>query len=462
MVFRAIPLLLSLVLVESLGCGAAHRSPTAPVAPAVVARTAAAPEYELEVRIDPAQHELEVVGTVQTERPRTDFWLNEALVLDELADDDGPVAFRRDATRVFSERPLNHARFRYHGRLVREGERDFKSHAWILPTEVRLTEVTLWYPVFYDGDGDTPWPPEPVIGKMSVAPIEGLEWVSSGTALGDDRFEFREPSDLVLVGVPFERVTYPGEPTFEIVSPRHASLAPKLRATWDAHARRLGPGNAGAIHVVEFPATGAQNGLAFLSSNLIVLSSQTCDAIAEGTPRSQRVIAHEVAHRWFGGHLRPVGPGTRWLVESFAEHYASLFVRERLGDEEHARVIAELEANAGAIPVDVLSLGWTDDRVYSAGALGVRALADAVGQSTLDDAIRRIHENDLEWSVKQLVEQLGPDESGQIERFRQKWGLRVADKSAGERRPLGDERAYAGTRRDADGAPGVARFPALP
>jgi hypothetical protein len=398
----------------------------ATVAPAIVdAAPAPALGYDLQVRIHPDRHELEVTGTLRTERPRTHFWLNDALVLDELADADGPIEFRRDRTRIDVTRPLGAVKFRYHGRLERTGERDFKSHAWVLPSEVRLTEVALWYPVFYDGESATPWPPEPATGTMFVAPIDGLEWVSSGTRVDDGRFEFRDPSDLVLVGVAFERVVYGGEPTFEIVSPRHAALAPTLRATWDAHARRLGSANAGTIHVVEFPATGTQNGLAFLSSNLIVLSSKTCDAVAEGAPRSQRVIAHEMAHRWFGGHLRPVGPATRWLSEAFAEHYASLFVRERLGEAEYRDVIAELEADAGEIPVDVSALGWNDDRVYTAGTLGVRALANAVGQSSLDAAVRHIHENDLEWSLKQLIEHLQRDGSPELERVRRQWGLRI-------------------------------------
>jgi aminopeptidase N len=112
------------------------------------------------------------------------------------------------------------------------------------------------------------------------------------------------------------------------------------------------------INVVEFPATGTTSGLAFLSSNLIVLSSATCNYVVEKTPRALRVVAHEMAHRWFGGDLRPVGPGTRWLAESFAEYYAWTVVREQLGAEEYRKVIEEVTKRAGQIPTRILALGW--------------------------------------------------------------------------------------------------------
>jgi aminopeptidase N len=158
---------------------------------------------------------------------------------------------------------------------------------------------------------------------------------------------------------------------------------------------------------------------------LIVLSSRTCDAVAENTPRSQRVIAHEMGHRWFGGHLRPVGPATRWLSEAFAEYYAWLFVRAQLGDEAWQAVVDEVGAEAGETPTAIAALGWADDRVYTAGTLGVKALADAVGQATLDAAVREIVERDAEWSVESLfraLESSGADPHA-LATFRERWGL---------------------------------------
>ncbi|MCW5818040.1 MAG: hypothetical protein KIT84_43990 [Labilithrix sp.] len=381
--------------------------------------------YELDVEIAPQSHELRTVGSFRGPKPRTGFFLNESLAIDELEDANGPVRYRRNGSRIELERPVSAARFRYHGQLGREGNRDFKSRAWVQPGEVRLTEITIWYPVFYEGASDVPWPPEPGTGILSVSSTENLSWFTSGIPIGANRFEFREPSDLVVVGVPFASATYAGRPELRIASPRHEALAVPARSTWDALAGHLGPARTSLISIVEFPATGTTNGLAFLSSNLVVLSSATCNYVVERTPRALRVVAHEMAHRWFGGDLRPVGPGTRWLVESFAEHYAWVVVREQLGDEQLQKIVEETTKQAGEVPTSILALGWEDERVYSAGTLGVRALAERVGQQRLDDVIRRMHVDRVPWSVATLFEELrrsGADVR-QLSSFQRDWGL---------------------------------------
>lgn len=341
-----------------------------------------------------------------------------------MEDSVGVVAYRRSGSRIELERPVTSLRFRYHGRLLREGSRDYKSHAWIQPSEVRLTEITLWYPIFYDGKSEVPWPPEPATGVLSVSPAEEVNWFTSGISVGPNRFEFREPSDLVLVGVPFAATSYPGRPEFLIASTRHESLARTARFTWDALARHIGPARSSLMNIVEFPATGTTNGLAFLSSNLIVLSSATCNYVVERTPRALRVVAHEMAHRWFGGDLRPVGPGTRWLAESFAEYYAWIVVREELGEDEYRKIVEEATKQAGEVPTRILALGWDDERVYSAGTLGVQALAELVGQQHLDNVIRRMHDGGMLWSVANLFEHLRASRADRrIESFQREWGL---------------------------------------
>lgn len=394
-------------------------SPRAPAGPR-------APAYDLHVEIDPSDHQLRVTGSVELPTPRTRFYLNEALTVDALVDDRGEaVAHERHEKRIELARPIARAQFRYHGRLVRSGDRDFKSHAWLDPDEIRLGEIALWYPVVYDGTSDVPWPPVPATGALQVAPVSGIHWATSGTTLAPGRFAFSEPSDLVLVGVPFPATVYPGKPSFHIHSLRHAAIEPTLRKTWLSHAARLGDLDVAAMHVVEFPATGTKNGLAFLSSNLIVLSSATCNYVVERTPRALRVVAHETAHRWFGGALRPVGPSTRWLAESFAEHYAWRVVREALGDAAYREAVAETEKAAGATPVKISELGWEDERVYTAGTLGVKALAEVVGEAALDDAVRQIHRGHREWSVAGLFEALAAAkiDDAVLRRFRADWGL---------------------------------------
>ena len=90
---RSAPFLLSLVLAATHACGTQGSTVGPKPSATVEAPSTKILDYELEVRIDPSQHGLEVAGAVQTERPRTEFWLNEALVIDALADDDGAIAF---------------------------------------------------------------------------------------------------------------------------------------------------------------------------------------------------------------------------------------------------------------------------------------------------------------------------------------------------------------------------------
>lgn len=391
---------------------------------APAARPAAALRYDLAATLAPATHGLAVTGTFASARPRTRFYLNEDLVIDELADDSGPIAYRRDGSCVELDRPITMARFRYHGELVRKGSRDFKSQAWIGPGEVRLTELTLWYPVFYDGDGDFPWPPEPATGVLSVAHVEGLHWASSGVPIGPARFVMREPGDFVLAGVSTSPVSYAGAPALRVLSGRHAELVPSVRDAWHVLVHHLGAARTPGLSIVEFPGTDTTNRLAFLSSDLIVLNTAICDWLTQSPPQALRIVAHELAHRWFGGDLRATGPGARWLVESFAEYYAWGVIRARFGNDELRRIVDETTAQAGEVPTRISELGWDDERVYTAGALAVHALAEAVGPDRLDAAVQRLHETRSAWSVASLFAQLETTaDPVRLATFRRAWGL---------------------------------------
>src|SRR5262245_23794574 len=120
----------SLVLAAAglAGCKLATR-PASPVASFPL-------HYQLEVVVVPADHELHVHGAVQSNRPRQRFYLNKMLTLDDLADKNGPISYKRNGGRIDLDRPVTTVRIRYHGRLTREGEQDFKSDAWIQPGEV--------------------------------------------------------------------------------------------------------------------------------------------------------------------------------------------------------------------------------------------------------------------------------------------------------------------------------------
>jgi aminopeptidase N len=107
----------------------------------------------------------------------------------------------------------------------------------------------------------------------------------------------------------------------------------------------------------------------------------------------ERLIAHELAHQWFGNSLTAASWRDVWLHEGFA-CYAEWLWSEASGGpsaDHHAR--SHHERLAG-LPQDLL-LGdpgpadMFDDRVYKRGALTLHALRTTIGDGAFFDLLRR-------------------------------------------------------------------------
>lgn len=100
---------------------------------------------------------------------------------------------------------------------------------------------------------------------------------------------------------------------------------------------------------------------------------------------NERLVAHELAHQWFGNSLTVADWADIWLHEGFA-CYSEWLWSEASGGRTVAEHAAHHHARLAALPQDLV-LGapgrdlMFDDRVYKRGALTVHALRTALGEA---------------------------------------------------------------------------------
>jgi len=112
----------------------------------------------------------------------------------------------------------------------------------------------------------------------------------------------------------------------------------------------------------------------------------------DGLHGSDRLIAHELAHQWFGNSLTLTRWADIWLHEGFACYAEWIWAEASGGLSAHALAVlhrAELDSLAKNIVVgDPGPHDMFDDRVYKRGALALHAVRQAIGDEAFFTALR--------------------------------------------------------------------------
>ncbi len=119
-------------------------------------------------------------------------------------------------------------------------------------------------------------------------------------------------------------------------------------------------------------------------------------AFVDGDGSIERIVAHELAHQWFGNHVSPATWQDIWLNEGFASYAEDLWVEfGRNGDlaDLETRLVSRAQSALEPAPGDPGAAGLFDASVYRRGALTLHSLRLAVGDETFFEILR-------EWTVR--------------------------------------------------------------
>ena len=171
-----------------------------------------------------------------------------------------------------------------------------------------------------------------------------------------------------------------------------ASVRDEPRRILEFYSRTFGDYDPAQFRIVVFTDQDAHN---FSVDGVIGISTGSYAKAGEDGLYLRAVLAHELAHYWWGDMVYPHGSGRRWLTEGFAEYARYLYETEVGGDPLpwSYRNLLVLSRHAGDAAPGALG-GEPDDAsdevYYQKGAFVLRMLADEIGEDALHRAMRAL------------------------------------------------------------------------
>ncbi|MDM7890402.1 M1 family metallopeptidase [Curtobacterium caseinilyticum] len=239
--------------------------------------------------------------------------------------------------------------------------------------------------------------------RLEVTAESGYDVVANGDLLGRDRaragttwtYAVTEPMATYLATVQIGRyrtTTVRGTPAVAVHHP--ADLAAPVRTDFGRvpdmialYSERFGPYPFSSYGVVvtddELEIPLEAHGLAVFGRNHV-----------DGEHGTDRLIAHELAHQWFGNSVTVARWRDIWLHEGFACYAEWLWSEHRGGDsadtlaEHHRRQL--LASPQDLVVADPGAADMFDDRVYKRGALALHAVRRTFGDDAFTTALRTI------------------------------------------------------------------------